>query len=112
LKFLTPEVVAEHEGPDLAVAGSDSGRYMDIAAQDHTATGYAARANARYALGSGSIYGNYETLAPGFTKIGQTSRQAMDIWSLGTEWSLGSRAGIMAEHSESRTQAYSGMKPE
>ncbi|NLJ61170.1 MAG: hypothetical protein GX338_09530 [Firmicutes bacterium] len=110
-EVLTPEVVAEHEGPDLAVAGSDSGRYMDIAAQDHTATGYAARANARYALGSGSIYGNYETLAPGFTKIGQTSRQAMDIWSLGTEWSLGSRAGIMAEHSESRTQAYSGMNP-
>ncbi|HHX25092.1 MAG TPA: hypothetical protein GX721_00320 [Firmicutes bacterium] len=108
-EVLTPEIVTEHEGLALCIASQDSRHYVDIEAREHTATGYAARANARYALGTGSIYGSYETLSPGFTKIGQASRQAMDIWSLGTQWPLGSRAGVMAEHSQSRTQAYSGV---
>ncbi len=108
-EVLTPEVITEHEGSDLCVASNDSRHYVDIAARDHTATGYAARANVRYALGIGSISGSYESLAPGFTKIGQTSRQDMDMWSLGTQWPVGSKASITAEHSESRTQAYSGM---
>ncbi len=108
-EVLTPGVVTEHEGPDLAVSTNDSRHYVDIPARDHTATGYAARANARYALGVGTIYGSYETLSPGFAKIGQTSRPAMDMWSLGTQWPLGSRTVIMAEHSESRSQAYSGV---
>ena len=85
-QVLTPEVVAEHDGDTLGVVGHDPRHYVDIASDEHTATGYAARATAKYAIGSGSVYGNYETLAPGFTKIGQTSRQAMDVWRLGTQW--------------------------
>ena len=106
-EVLTPEIVAEHDGTELGVSGHDPRRYVEIAAQDHTTDGYAARATARYSLGSGSIYGNYETLAPGFTKLGQTSRQAMDVWRLGTQWPVGSKANVTAEHSESRTQSHS-----
>jgi hypothetical protein len=105
-EVLTPEVVAEHDGDTLGVAGHDPRHYIDIASDEHTATGYAARATARYTLGSGSVYGNYETLAPGFTKIGQTSRQAADIWRLGTQWPIGSRVNVVAEHSQSRTEAH------
>jgi len=104
-EVLTPEVVAEHDGDTLGVVGHDPRHYVDIASDEHTATGYAARATAKYAIGSGSVYGNYETLAPGFTKIGQTSRQAMDVWRLGTQWPIGSRINVVAEHSQSRIEA-------
>lgn len=106
-EILTPEIITEHDGLDLSISTYDSRRYVDIPAGEHTATGYAARINARYPLGAGSIYGNYETQAPGFTKIGQTSRLSMDKWSVGTQWPVGDRATVMAEHSESRTQSYS-----
>lgn len=106
-EVLTPEVVVEHDGDTLGVVGNDPRHYIDIASDEHTATGYAARATARYALGSGSIYGNYETLAPGFTKIGQTSRQAAEIWRLGTQWPVGSRVNVVAERVQSRTEAHS-----
>lgn len=105
------DIAEKHDGRELEISAEDPRRYLNLAEADHTVTGYAARANARYAIGAGSIYGNYEAVTPSFTKLGQTSRQGLDTWRIGTQWPLGSKVSVSAEHSQSRTQGYSG-KPD
>ncbi len=105
------DVAERHSGSDLEISAEDPRRYLNLSTDDHTVTGYAGRANARYAIGAGSLYGVYETVSPEFTKLGQTSRQGLDAWRIGALWPLGSKLSVSAEHSESRTQAYSG-KPD
>ncbi len=102
------DVAVRHSGSDLEISAEDPRRYLNISPEDHTVTGYAARASARYAIGAGSIYGTYEAVTPGFSKLGQTSRQGLDTWRIGAQWPLGSKVSISAEHSQSRAQAYSG----
>ena len=109
-ELLTSETVFAHRGSELAIANADPRRYVDLSAKDHTAMGYAARTNVSYDLGNGRIYSSYETISPGFTRLNQTTRQARDQWNLGTEWQLGSRVDLVAEHTRSRTQAYSGIE--
>ncbi|MBP7893189.1 MAG: hypothetical protein KA063_06610 [Firmicutes bacterium] len=100
-----------HSGSDLEISAEDPRRYLNLSPDEHTVTGYAARASARYAIGAGSMYGSYEAVTPTFTKLGQTSRQGLDTWRIGALWPLGSRVSLSAEHSEARTQSYSG-KPD
>ncbi len=109
-EVLEPRAIAEHGGSELAIAADNPRRYVDLRHQDHTATGYAARIHGRYGLENGSIYGSYETSAPGFTKIGQSSRQAADVLRLGTQWTVSPQVGITAEHT--RTMAKLASAPQ
>ena len=115
LEILTPEVVFAHDGRSLEIGAADPRRYVDLPREGHTAVGYAARTNVSYDLDQGSVYGSWEKTEPGFTKIGQTSRQARDQLTVGAQWSLGPKVDLQAEHSRSLTRTYQGLgteKPE
>jgi len=111
LEIVKIDVAERHSGSDLEISAEDPRRYLDLSPDEHTVTGYAARASARYAIGAGSIYGSYEAMTPTFTKLGQTSRQGLDAWRIGALWPLGSKVSLSAEHSQAHTQSYSG-KPD
>lgn len=102
-ELLNPLTVEKHAGEELAVASSDSHRYVDLSSEDHTATGYAARINARYASEKASVYASYETVAPGFMRITQAARQVADVWRLGTQLAPSPKVSIIAEHSRTAT---------
>lgn len=106
-EVIKADVVEKHDSRVFEISAEDPRRYVSLDAADHTVTGYAARADLRYAIGAGNLYGNYEAVTPNFTKLGQTSRQGLDVWRVGAQWPLGSKASVSAEHSESRTQSYS-----
>ena len=111
LEIVKIDVAERHSGSDLEISADDPRRYLDLSPDEHTVTGYAARASARYAIGAGSIYGSYEAMTPTFTKLGQTSRQGLDAWRIGALWPLGSKVSLSAEHAQAHTQSYSG-KPD
>lgn len=81
------------------IDGEDLHRYRDIAADDHTAVGYAGTVSGRYTAGPATISASFQRIEPGFLPIGRRSRQDLEVWSVDGSYQATRNLTFSAGHS-------------